>query len=324
MYHRSGNLAAEGSFAAGTRVGVWHFYYDTPARTVMATGAFGSDGLVSGTWRHYDAGGKLLARSWTETPAQWHDTNEYVNGGEGSVLDVEPGADGVHHVIHQGTPAIPGTDIQFYELSLELFAKGHEKLYISKALGAETWYDASGAKLVHADGRWTATDCHWSTLRKQIAAEGDVARLDGVLSNAARQRANATPHDKWDPPDDPGPVCAGPAIAVTTPRAQHLDELVASRDLVRSATPQVVRELILDQEDEVPAQPVHETEQARQARLERDDLAHLLAGHMAMYIEWPHIDRRFKQVYETMAGRFSAHWAGFSPKMRDPNGKDES
>jgi hypothetical protein len=31
---------------------------------------------------------------------------------------------------------------------------------------------------------------------------------------------------------------------------------------------------------------------------------------MAMFIEWPHIDRRFKQVCETMAGRFSAHWAG--------------
>ena len=313
LYHRSGNVAAEGAFAGGTRVGVWQFYYDTPAKSVMASGSFDADGEVSGTWRHFDAGGALLARSWTETPTQWNDTNEDVNGGEGSVLDVVPGADGVHHVIHQGTPESPGTGIEYDELSLELFEKGREQLYISKTLGAETWYDASGAKLVHADGKWTATDCHWSATRKHIAAEGDVARLDGVLSNAARLKRG-----------DPAPVCTGATVAVSAARAARLDELLASRDQIRSATPQVVRDLILDQEDDVPQADDDASAEARQARLERDDLVHILAGHMAMYIEWPHIDRRFKEVYETMAGRFSAHWAGYTEQMRDPSGRDDN
>jgi hypothetical protein len=38
-----------------------------------------------------------------------------------------------------------------------------------------------------------------------------------------------------------------------------------------------------------------------------------------MYIEWPHIDRRFKQVYATMAGRYAKHWAGRSDSDADPS-----
>jgi hypothetical protein len=322
IFHRSGNLAAEGAFADGTRVGTWHFYYDTPAKTVMATGRFAGDGSVAGTWRHYDSDGKLLARSWTETPTQWGDIDFDVNGGEGSVLDVVPGADGVHHVIHQGTPGVPGTN-EYNLFSLELFEKrfgtATEQLYISKALDRETWYDGSGAKLVHGDdGAWTSSDCGWSALRKQIAAQGDTARLDGVLSNAAMRREAALPPERVDQPGDPGPVCKGATIAVPAARAARLDALLASRDQIRSATPTLVRDLILGQEEDVP------TDGSASAHLERDDLPHVLAGNMAMFIEWPHIDRRFKQVYETMAGRFSAHWAGFTDDMQDPDGHDPS
>ena len=106
------------------------------------------------------------------------------------------------------------------ELSLELFAKGSEKLYISKAFGVETWYGADGAKLVHGDdGTWTATSCHWSATRKAIATQGDVARLDGVLSNAAMQRARARQQEKYDPLEDPGAACYGRRRAVSGPRA---------------------------------------------------------------------------------------------------------
>ena len=303
MYHRSGNLAAEGELANGTRVGKWHFYYDTPDKTPMAIGKFGGDGSVIGTWHHYDSDGKLLARSWTETPSQWADDDIDVNGGDGSVLDVVPGADGVHHAIHQGTP---GHDVEMNEFSLEMFAKGGEHLYISKALGVETWFGGDGTKLVHAeDGTWSATDCHWTATRKQIAREGDVARLDGVLSNDALKRARAKQHDKWEELADGGPACHG-EVAISAERAARLDELLASRDQVRAATPQVIRDLILDQEED-------------QASAGNADLARVLAGSMAMYIEWPHIDRRFKQVYATMAGRYSKHWAARSESDGDPN-----
>jgi len=302
MFHKSGNLAAEGAFANGTRVGTWRFYYDTPAKTPMAVGKFGHDGSVIGTWHHYDSDGKLLARSWTETPTQWNDDNIDINGGEGSVLDVVPGEDGVHHAIHQGTP---GRDVEMNELSLEVFSKGKEHLYISKAFGAETWYGADGDKLVHADGSWTAANCHWSATRKQIALEGDIARLDGVLTQAALVRAHANQKEKYDGLADPGPTCDAP-VAVSNERAARLDTLLASRDQVRAATPQVVRDLVLEQEQDDGEQ-------------KDTDMTRVLAGSMAMYIEWPHIDRRFKQVYATMAGRYAKFWAERGEGDGNPN-----
>jgi hypothetical protein len=320
MFHRSGRLAAEGSYAHGTRVGKWRFYYDNDAKTPMAIGRFGGDGSVVGTWHHFDSDGKLLARSWTETPSQWEDDNIGVNGGEGSVLDVRPGKDGVHHVIHQGTP---GHDVEMNEFALEMFDKGGERLYISRALGAETWYGADGAKLVHADdGTWSATSCHWSAMRKQIAAEGDVARLDGVLSNAAMLRAHAAQKEKYEALKDNGPVCHG-EVAISRERAARLDELLASRETIRAATPQVVRDIILDQEEDV-ASADGEDDYAKKKRLENSDLARMLAGNMAMYIEWPHIDRRFKQVYATMAGRYAKHWASRSQDDGDASLKPQS
>ncbi|HEX7842338.1 MAG TPA: hypothetical protein VF469_32925 [Kofleriaceae bacterium] len=44
------------------RAGRRRFYYDTPDRTPIAIGSFSRGSLV-GAWRHYDAAGKLLARS---------------------------------------------------------------------------------------------------------------------------------------------------------------------------------------------------------------------------------------------------------------------
>ena len=45
---------------------------------------------------------------------------------------------------------------------------------------------------------------------------------------------------------------------------------------------------------------------------------------MAMYIEWPHIDRRFKQVYATMAGRYAKFWASRSETDGDPSLGDKT
>ena len=164
-------------------------------------------------------------------------------------------------------------------------------------------------------------------MRKLIAQQGDVARLDGVLSNAALRRARSAQETKFEAlHDDAGPVCKG-AIEISPDRAKRLETLFASRDVIRAATPQVVRDLILDQEDDVPQ--VDDDDDAnvdpetaayhKRKKLERADLAHLLAGNMAMYIEWPHVDRRFKQVYATMAGRYAKHWASRSDSDGDPN-----
>lgn len=318
MFHKSGNLAAEGEFSSGMRVGKWRFYYDSPKRMPIALGSFASDGSVAGRWEHFDAEGKLLARSWTETPSQWQDDSYGINGGEGSVLAIVPGADGVAHTVHQGTP---GKDISANDFSLELYAKGKERLYIQHALGHETWFGADGAKLEHVDGTWRATSCHWSETRKEIARTGDVARLDGVLSADALRRARSTKdRDEWETGEDPGPVCSG-EIELGAVRVRKLDVLLASREQVRSATPEFVRKLVLNQEDDaMPSEPAADDADADPAaKLATDDLARVLSGHMAMYIEWPHIDRRFRQVYATMPGRYMKEWASRSEDDGDVN-----
>lgn len=320
IFHRSGNLAAEGAFANGMRVGTWRFYYDTPAKTPIAVGRFGGDGSVIGRWQHFDAEGKLLARTWTETPSQWDDDSIGTNGGEGFVLEVVPGADGVRHVVHQGTP---GKDVEYNELKLELFAKGSEKLYISTTYGAEAWYGADGTGLVHhEDGTWSGKDCRWSMTRKLIAQQGDVPRLDGVLSGEAMRRARAAKAEVYDPLKDTGVVCTGGTVEIGKARAARLDALLASREAVRAATPAMVRDLVLDQEDQAePEDDLSDDEKAYRAeRAKRtSDLARILAGSMVMYIEWPHIDRRFTQLYGTMAGRYMKHWASRSETDGDPN-----
>ena len=314
MYHRSGNLAAEGAFVDGTREGKWRFYYDTPKKALISVGRFGGDGSVIGRWQHFDDEGKLLARSWTETPTQWTDDSYDVNGGEGSVLAVMPGKDGVSHTIHQGTP---GKDVEANDFRLEAFSKGRERLYIQKAWGdKEEMFTADGLKLTHTDDGWTANNCHWSTTRKMIAQQGDVARLNGVLSNDALHRTRVLKKEAWDQVEDPGSVCKE-EVEISKARAAKLDVLLASRDAMRSASPAFVRNLVLGQEDDAIPADTDAEEQSAEDKLRTDDLARVLAGNMAMYIEWPHIDRRFKQVYATMPGRYAADWASRNSETDD-------
>lgn len=325
MFHKSGNLAAEGAFVNGVRDGKWRFYYDTKARTPIAVGRFGGDGSVVGRWQHFDSEGKLLARSWTETPTQWVDSSYAVNGGEGSVLAVLPGKDGVAHTVHQGTP---GKDVEANNFRLEMFAKGRERIFIQRAWSdKEEMFTADGLRLTRVDDgvtapAWSATNCHWSAARKLIAQQGDVARLNGVLSNDALRRTRVLKKDEWDVVEDPGAACSG-EVEISKERAARLDVLVASRDHLRSASPAFVRNLVLGQE--VDAMPADEDpDQTAEDKLDTDDLARVLAGHMAMYIEWPHIDRRFRQVYDTMPGRYAMDWAGRNSETDDDASYEES
>jgi hypothetical protein len=268
---------------------------------------------VVGRWQHFDSEGRLLARSWSETPTQWIDDSYAVNGGEGSVLAVVPGKDGVSHTIHQGTP---GKDVEANDFRLEAFSKGRERLYVQKAWGdTEEMFTADGLELTHTDGTWTATNCHWSSTRKTIAQQGDVARLNGVLSNDALRRTQVLKKDAWDVVEDPGAKCSG-EVEISAKRAAKLDVLLASRDQLRSASPDFVRKLVLGQEDD--AMPADDEEEPSAAdKLRTDDLARVLAGNMAMYIEWPHIDRRFAQVYDTLPGHYSQDWASRNSETDD-------
>jgi len=312
IWHRSGNLAAEGSFTRGTRTGTWRFYYDTPGRTPIALGRFARDGSVTGHWRHFDSEGRLIARSWTETPSEWVDDSLRVNGGAGQLLEVLPADDGVTHAIHQGTP---GKDVELNQLSLEVFSLAGERLYIDRDLGGDTMYGSDGARLVHDAAGWHASSCHWSAARKAVAQQGDLARLHGLLSTEAFRRARERVAEERDAGAvDAGPACAG-EVAISPERARRLDVLLASRDKIRAVTPAMVRDLILTQEEGDGDQSDSAIAERARQRLEASDLVRVLAGHMAMFIEWPHIDRRFDEVYATMAGRYTAHWASYSEEL---------
>ena len=178
---------------------------------------------------------------------------------------------------------------------------------VHSGFGPDVIYDADGNKLEHVTAAWQASDCHWASKRKEIAHEGDVVRLHGLLYNEARKRAHMTGRDmEGGAGDDKGPTCGAPH-AIAAERALRFDAMLATIEKVRSITPQDVREAVLDQSDDATGED---------AKPEKPD-AKLLAEHMSMYIEWPHIDGKFVELYGTMAGRVTWNWYDGDPERDD-------
>jgi hypothetical protein len=211
LFHPSGNLAAEGRFRHGYRDGAWQFFYDVPGRVPIASGSF-ARGRVSGVWRHYDAGGKLLAVSRNATPAAWMESSG------GYLLEIVPGEDHVAHSIHEGNVAGD-------HRRLDMLRDGSERLYAD--LDANEVYDAGGHKFTEAKGAWTASDCKWSAPRLRAAKAGNLAKLDGTF---AQDRIDET---------------CGDGSPVASARATHVEAMLASVRGVRSASPEFVRQLAL-------------------------------------------------------------------------------
>jgi MORN repeat variant len=304
LYHPSGNLAAEGSFANGNRDGLWRFYYDTPDKTPIAIGRFAPNGEVTGKWKHFDAHGELLARSWTETPDQWQDTDWEVDGGEGFMLDITARPGGIKHASHRGT-------VNSETQALDMYALGGERVYVHSAYQRETMYDADGDKLVHGDdGTWRAASCRWNAKRKAYAHHGDLVPLHGALYTDARRRAKPE-HEGvgGSGAEDPGPAC-GREVAVAPARAAKLDALLVARDQVRALTPQFVRSAVLH--EELPEEDLSDSDRENLKRA--SDMARFLEENMGTYLEWPHIDGRFVELFKRMAGRKFTPWAGGDPE----------
>jgi hypothetical protein len=304
LYHPSGNLAAEGAFRGGQRAGRWRFYYDTPAMTPIAIGRFAADGEVAGTWRHFDADGALVATTWTETPAQWHDTDWGVDGGEGFMLEVAARPGEVHHASHRGT-------VHSEPLSLDTYALAGERIYVEHAYQLDLMFDPDGYRLTHGDdGRWREADCGWNAKRRAYAHRGDLVPLHGALYTDARRRVHPTDQGVGGSGgEDHGPTC-GPEVVIDPARGARLDALLAARDQVRALTPQFVRSAVL--REELPEAELSDSDRAELARA--SDLTRVLAENMGMYLEWPHIDRRFVELFRRMAGRKTQSWAGGDPE----------
>jgi hypothetical protein len=302
FYHPNGTVAAEGRFTRGKRTGRWRFYTDRETRTLLATGAFSSEGGVIGTWLHHDADGKLLARTYPE--------------GRADRVDVLPGADGVTHQVHQFTDWLNGP-VETYDQELERLSSGGDQIYVhttayrrdGEDADPTTIYDADGFRLEHTAAGWTAADCHWSQRRIAAAHRGDVAWLHDMLyAETAKRAITVGPEGDYRRVEhDPGPSC-GAAVPVAAARAAKLDPLIAPRERMRAQSPAFVRDLVLRIEDggDAPDDPAR-TKIA-------GDLARVLTAYTIGYLEWPHIDGRFERVFATMAGRLHWEWFGSEPE----------
>lgn len=300
LFHQSGNLAAEGRFDHGERVGTWSFFYDTPAKTPLAIGRFDDKGKVVGRWKHFAETGELVATTWNETPSQWHDTDWEVDGGEGFMIEVMAKPGGIQHARHQGT-VNSGTQI------LDMFALDGERVYEQQSYGATMMWDEHGFALRHDDeaGRWWSADCHWNAKRKAYAHAGDLVPLHGALYTDSRKRAHPTFEGVGGSDgNDQGPRC-GVEAPVDAARAEKLDALMVARNEVRAVTPQFIRAAVLRE-----SQP--DADRAELARA--SDLTRVLESTMSQYIEWPHIDGRFIELFKRMAGRKTQNWAGGDPE----------
>ncbi len=212
LYHPSGNVAAVGAFRRGHRSGAWKFFYDTRSQTPIAIGRFSSSGSLTGSWRHYDAGGKLLASSRDAGSG----TDPTSRGA--TLMTIVPGKDGVAHEVH----AFGGMDSR----QLHMVAKNGERLYVENY---GSIYDAHG-NLLQRDGEgWTAAACDWSSKRKAIAKSGDVSTLHRLLRS------------DYNPVGSP----CGDKQPVTKARAAAINKTLGSLAAIRAPSPKFVRELAL-------------------------------------------------------------------------------
>ncbi len=304
FFHESGNVAAEGRFEHGLRDGAWRFYHDTPSRTPIAAGSF-TGGSIGGRWDHFDARGKRVAVSTVVTPAQW----KY---GVGNLLEVAPYANGVTHAMHRGNM---GAD----DWRLDGFFRGDERIYVQDHYDRRI-FDADGFELTKEHGAWLAADCRWSKTRKRAARATDITTLHGLLYTDGRRDT------------DGGRRCGAPK-PVSRERGQQIDELLATERAVRTPNAEFVKKIVsgdwqspisifdeeeVDAEDvtedaapEAPAPAKTEEELELEARstAEAEDLTKTLAAAMGWYVEFPHIDGRFIQLFYTLPG--------LTPGLRD-------
>lgn len=296
FYHPSGNVAATGRMANGMRTGEWSFFYDTSAKTPMARGAFAGNGAVAGVWQHFDAAGKLLARTSSAR----------------GVANIEITADERGVTEQVNTFLDPTSPVEFRSHRLEKFTLGSEIVYVEDsgfATDDRVW-DPNGYLLAKGDKGWTAANCHWPKKRQEIAASGDTPWLHTLLHKDSLARATVKDDYGSHLDDDKGVTCDAPR-AVTGARTAKLDAILASRQAIRAPTAEFIKLATLGQEleDKIADQAKDPDDVEDKAPEPRTlDLRSLLATDTVSYIEWTHIDGRFTRVFRTLAGHYSWEW----------------
>lgn len=275
FYHHDGRLAATGRFQGGHRHGRWRFYQDDEKHTPVAVGSF-VHGMTVGTWRHFDTQGHLLAVSRDQTPAQWPDWNLRPAG---HLLSVVPEHDGLTHFIHEG-------NVSGDWHRLDLISLRDTRIYV---LSGEYVYDAEGHRLAKDDaGTWRSTDCRWSNTRKNAARAGDLVTLHGLIYGDF-------------PEEHP---CGTSSRPIADERARAIEHLLSRVRDVRSESSDMVKQIVLG--DETIAELAAEEDSPKDLIKSRtrvpDDMVKVLASNMTWFVEFPHVDRRFLQVFSSLPG----------------------
>jgi hypothetical protein len=167
---------------------------------------------------------------------------------------------------------VPGTDHMQHRMHqgaisgdsqrMDMLTLGGERVYLRYNTGDA--FDATGHMLVAVDGGYRADACTWSKAARSAAKEGDVTRLHGQV---------------WDKEQD---RCTEGAL-IPQARAEKVGAMLAAMKPV----------------EDVPADQL---EKLALGQLAPDDLARVVAANMAWDIEWPHVDKKFLEVYRTLPG----------------------
>lgn len=262
--HPSGRLAATGRLARGQRVGHWTFYYDVEGAVPIAAGRFARGGRVTGTWRHHDPTGRVVATTWPDGEADW---------GEVLRMRLEP-KDGLEHEIAEGNF---GGDYQ----RVDALRFQGVSVFLDDGWEEDLVYDVDGRVLARSEAGWTRSGCGWDAAMRRAARRGDLGDVRTKLLALRRgERAAAT---SGQCPD---------GEALDAPTSGVLDRMLALSGAVRVPPPGFVRDLVLAEVPEDSEAP------------EINDLADILAASMTWYIEWPHVDGRFARVFATLPGHF--------------------
>ncbi len=276
-----GKRMAEGPFVANDPHGSWTFFH--PSGNVAAEGRF-ERGYRDGDWKFfYDTKHRTpLATGPFDDGSQYGDWKHYDEAGTllarsrdlpsmtewepQRILVVVPGPDKVLHEVH----SYGGVDAS----SLDALSRGEERLYVSFT----KTFDADGFAFEKVEGVWQASDCRWSKKRKRIARNGDVTTLHRLLRRDGQNEINS---------------CVNPT-PVSAERGRQLDSLLVPMTTVRAPSPEFVKQL-------TAAYEASDSEEYGSG-VQDVDLVRVIEKAMGWYIEWPHIDGRFIQVFHTLPG----------------------
>lgn len=274
FFHASGRVAARGNFARGDRDGEWTFFHDDEASTPLARGSF-AGGTLTGRWQHFDARGALLAESWA-APAP----RGVREGFAGNAIRFRPTAEGVERETHQA-------NLEGDHHRLDGLHRGEERLYLLTRSSSTALYDAAGHRLVQTARGWVASNCRWSPPLRAAAAAGELATVHALL---LRSEENC-----------------GDFVRLAPERAASVEATVAPLWSTRVEAPEFVQRMQRAEHRYLEARSSRRLLGQVILRPDSRDLTDILAYNMGWYVEWPHIDGRFVQVFATLPDHYPPH-----------------